>query len=117
MSIAGLTDPWPEGPFDVVTLVDVLHHVPPDGQRAFIGRLARAGARQVIVKDVDTRPRWKVWANALHDFLMTRERVFPRSMDEVVAWLREDGLKVVRAERMGRLCYSHWLVVAWTQPE
>ena len=104
--------PWPAGPFDVVTVVDVLHHVPPDRQRAFIGRLRQTGARCVVVKDVDRRPRWKAWANALHDLLMTRRRVYPRAMAEVAAWLSEDGFRVTRAERLDRLCYAHYLIVA-----
>jgi cyclopropane fatty-acyl-phospholipid synthase-like methyltransferase len=102
--------PWPEGPFDVVTAVDVLHHVPPEEQRGFVRRLAETGARLVVLKDVAPRPRWKAWANALHDFLMTRSRVWPRAMDEVAAWLAEDGWRVTRAERADMLCYSHYLV-------
>ena len=105
-------EPWPAGDFGAVTLVDVLHHVPPGEQRAFIGRIGQTSARTAIVKDVDTRPRRKVWANALHDFLMTRRRVYPRTMAEVALWLREDGFTVTRSERVGRLCYAHYLIVA-----
>jgi cyclopropane fatty-acyl-phospholipid synthase-like methyltransferase len=108
----GSEDPWPTGLFDAVTLVDVLHHVPREEQRAFIGRLRQTGARLAIVKDVDPRPRWKRWMNALHDFLMTRRGVYPRAMAEVRAWLEEDGFRVTRAERVDRLWYSHYLIVA-----
>ena len=108
----GPDEPWPEGPFDVVTALDVLHHVPPDAQRDFVRRLADVGSPRVVVKDVAPRPRWRAWANALHDFLMTRTRVYPRPMEDVSAWLAEAGLRVVRAERVHRVCYSHYLVVA-----
>ena len=50
--------------------------------------------------------------NALHDFLMTRQRVNLRAMGEVAAWLAEDGFRVTRAERVDRLWYSHYLIVA-----
>ena len=29
--------PWPRGPFDVMSVVDVMHHVPLDQRRALIG--------------------------------------------------------------------------------
>jgi 2-polyprenyl-3-methyl-5-hydroxy-6-metoxy-1,4-benzoquinol methylase len=104
--------PWPAGSFEVVTAIDVLHHVPPEAQRRFVAGLAEKAKRRVVLKDVAPTPRWRAWANALHDFLMTRSRVYPRPMDEVTAWLQEAGLTVVRAERVHRACYSHYLVVA-----
>lgn len=108
----GPAEAWPDGPFDVVTVVDVLHHVPPDAQRAFIGRLQTTGAKRIVFKDVDVCPRWKRWANALHDFLMTRRRVWPRAMSDTSAWLEADGFRIVRARRLDQLCYSHYLIVA-----
>ncbi len=111
----GPEEPWPAGPFDVVTVVNVLHHVPAAGQRAFIGRLAAGGAGLAIVKDIDTWPRWKVWMNALHDLVMTRRWVHVRSMAEVRIWLEEDGWRVIRADRVDRLWYSHYLIVAERQ--
>jgi 2-polyprenyl-3-methyl-5-hydroxy-6-metoxy-1,4-benzoquinol methylase len=110
--VCGAGDAWPAGPFDMVTLVDVLHHVPREEQRAFIGRLRPMRTDRVLVKDIDPRPRWKAWMNALHDFLMTRQRVNLRAMPEVVAWLREDGFRIMRAERVDRLWYGHYLIVA-----
>jgi len=108
----GPGEPWPAEPVDVVTAIDVLHHVPPEDQRAFVGRLAAVGAGRVLIKDVAPRPRWRAWANALHDYLMTRSRVHPRTPEEVAGWLREEGLEVARVERLPRACYAHWLVVA-----
>jgi len=103
---------WPAGSFEVVTAIDVLHHVPPEAQRPFVAALAGKARRRVVLKDLAPTPRWRAWANALHDFLMTRSRVYPRPMDEVAEWFRESGLTIVRAERVHRACYSHYLVVA-----
>jgi len=109
--------PWPDGTFEVVTAIDVLHHVPPEAQQPFVATLAEKARRRVVLKDVAPTPRWRAWANALHDFLMTRTRVYPRPMDEVTAWLEAVGLTVVRAERVHRACYSHYLVVADRETE
>ncbi len=106
------SDPWPIGPFDVVTLVDVLHHVPRGQQRAFISRISGTAAQKVILKDLDPLPRWKRWMNALHDFIMTRRRVYPRRMVELVAWFEEDGFRVTRCERVDRLWYNHYVIEA-----
>ena len=103
---------WPAGPFEVVTAIDVLHHVRREAQRPFVAALAEKAEQRVVLKDLAPTPRWRAWANALHDFLMTRSRVYPRPMDEVAAWMQEDGLTIVRAERVHRVCYSHYLVVA-----
>ena len=33
-------EPWPEGEFEVISLIDVMHHVPPKYQRALIEKIA-----------------------------------------------------------------------------
>ncbi|MCE5327644.1 MAG: class I SAM-dependent methyltransferase [Planctomycetaceae bacterium] len=105
-------DPWPTEPCDVVTLIDVLHHVAPDQQRRFIERLKGLSAAKIIIKDLAPRPRWKAWMNALHDGLMTRSRVWPVEMQRVADWLGEDGFAVESASRADRLWYNHYLITA-----
>lgn len=103
---------WPQGEFNLVSVIDVLHHIPRGYQRDFVRRVVAVGARTVLLKDIDPRPRWRAAANALHDLLMTGARAYPRPMTDVCAWLKEEGLRVVRAERVHRLWYSHYLIVA-----
>lgn len=105
---------WPEGRFDAVLCVDVLHHVPPDHQRAFCSRLASSAQPGAVVlfKDMAKSPRWKMWANRLHDALIARERINERDADEVGAWFSQEGLVIEESMRIDRLWYAHYLIVA-----
>ncbi|MBK7284247.1 MAG: class I SAM-dependent methyltransferase [Sphingomonadales bacterium] len=31
-------DPWPDGPFEVVTMIEVLHHIPTDAQQGALAQ-------------------------------------------------------------------------------
>jgi 2-polyprenyl-3-methyl-5-hydroxy-6-metoxy-1,4-benzoquinol methylase len=60
------------GPFDVVTLIDVMHHVPPVEQQGLFAAAAnrvRPGG-VLLYKDMCAKPRWKAWASRLHDLAL-----------------------------------------------
>jgi 2-polyprenyl-3-methyl-5-hydroxy-6-metoxy-1,4-benzoquinol methylase len=105
---------WPEGIFDVVMCVDVLHHVPPTSQRAFVSRLAQSTSPGgcLIFKDISPRPFWKAVANRMHDLIMARQWIHYRHEDEVAGWLQEEGLALETRIRLDRLWYGHYLIVA-----
>jgi len=102
-------DPWPEGHFDVVALIDVMHHVPRDDQPALVANAADklAPGGMLIYKDISPRPLWRALANRLHDFIVAREAIHLRPMATVAAWLTDVGLKQVHCERANRLWYAH----------
>lgn len=107
-------DKWPDGTFDVVLCVDVLHHVPPAAQEEFVARVCRSvrpGGR-VIFKDIAPRPRWKAFANRLHDLLLARQWVNYCEPDEVARWLAGNGLGVVESGRWDMLWYGHYFALA-----
>ena len=65
---------WPAVEFDTVFLVDVLHYVPADSQRAFLQQVVskvKPGG-SLIYKDMCFRPWWMAQANRLQDLLVTR---------------------------------------------
>ncbi len=105
--------PWPDGDFDTIVSVDVLHHIPAAEQRDFIRRLAHTGFKaNVVFKDISPKPFWKALANIAHDLLLSRQWTHPRSEVEVEKWLQEEGLSIVVSRRLDTLWYSHYLIVA-----
>ena len=105
---------WPEGRFDVVCLVDVLHHVPVASQRRVVaeaaGRVAAGG--RLVYKDMCRRPRWRALANRTHDLLLARQWIHEAPIEDVDRWCAEAGLAVSRRERINMLWYGHDLLIA-----
>jgi 2-polyprenyl-3-methyl-5-hydroxy-6-metoxy-1,4-benzoquinol methylase len=107
-------DPWPEGLFDVVSMIDVLHHIPPASQREAIAEAFAhvAPGGLLIYKDMADRPFFRAWWNRLHDVIIARQWIHYRSIDGVEAWLRGMGAEIVA--RSSRILgpYGHDLMVA-----
>lgn len=109
----GVNDPWPEEMFDVVSLIDVMHHVPIPARRELVVQLCRhmrPGGR-LIYKDIAPRPLWRAWANRLHDLTLARQWVSYESPQRVVQWCAEEGLRLIASRRVNMLWYGHDLRV------
>jgi 2-polyprenyl-3-methyl-5-hydroxy-6-metoxy-1,4-benzoquinol methylase len=109
---------WPGGPFDVVTLVDVLHHVSPLQRDATLARAAgrvRPGGL-LIYKDMRTRPRWRAWANRLHDLLLARQWVHHVPPESVEARCAELGMRLIAKAHYNRWVYGHVMMVFRKNP-
>jgi len=106
-------DRWPEDLFDVVALIDVMHHVAPPGQRALLEQAAACvkPGGLFIYKDMARRPRWRAFANRLHDLVMARQWIHYLPLETARRWGMDCGLTVAEEGRCTMLWYAHeWLV-------
>lgn len=105
----GVTLPFADGQFDVVMMVDVLHHA--DEQERLLAEMARVCRRLVLIKDHTVRGvlAWRTLAfmdwvgNARHGVSLPYAYWTPRQWDDAFA---RAGLTVV--ERRDRLGLYPW---------
>jgi len=99
--------------FEIVLMIDVLHHIPPARQQEAIdaaaGRVAAGG--RLIYKDMARHPFWRRWANTTHDLLLSRQLVHYVAPDSVESWAQNNGMTLIHAEDYSRLVYGHQLRV------
>lgn len=100
--------------YDVVTLVDVLHHIPPAEQTAFLTRIhdAMAEGAKLVILDINAERRFLASCNQLHDLLLARQWVHPMRPGAVAAILQAAGARFEPPVRTKTLWYSHYLIVA-----
>jgi 2-polyprenyl-3-methyl-5-hydroxy-6-metoxy-1,4-benzoquinol methylase len=103
----------PAEKFEIVVMIDVLHHIPPARQQEAIHAAARrvAPGGRLIYKDMTRHPFWRRWANTTHDLLLSRQLVHYVAPDRVVRWAQDDGMTLMHAEDYSRFVYGHQLRV------
>jgi cyclopropane fatty-acyl-phospholipid synthase-like methyltransferase len=103
----------PEGPFDCVMMIDVMHHIPPNLQKqyflAVVQRL-RPGGR-FIYKDMANKPAHKANWNRLHDLLLARQIINYVDWDDIKTWAQEAQLSTLAENRWSQFLYAHELMV------
>ncbi len=108
-----VSDPWPEGYYDVVSVIDILHHILPDHQRSVIvqaaSRVAPGGI--LLYKDMARRPVWRALASRLHDLLFAGQWIYFADISSVAQWASEAGLVQTRYDHINRFWYGHELAV------
>jgi len=106
-------DDWPDGKFDMVSLIDVMHHIPPAKQAAtFQAAAARVKPGGILLyKDMVRRPLWRAWLNRLHDLGVAREWIHYYPVAHIEAAACDLGLIPLRSETINRLWYGHELRV------
>jgi 2-polyprenyl-3-methyl-5-hydroxy-6-metoxy-1,4-benzoquinol methylase len=104
---------WADRKFDTVTMIDVMHHVPPTGHRAFLeGALDRvAPGGRLIYKDMCRNPLWRNAANRLHDLILARQWIHYAPIEDILSWSAEKGFRTLERRDASRLWYGHELAV------
>jgi 2-polyprenyl-3-methyl-5-hydroxy-6-metoxy-1,4-benzoquinol methylase len=104
---------WSSEPFDVVFLIDVLHHIPPRDQRRFLDRvISKVGERGIFVyKDMCNSPWWKALANRLHDLIIARELISYVSISQIAEWANARSMEVIFREDITRFWYGHEFMI------
>lgn len=106
-------DNWPEKKFDVVLMIDVMHHIQSSYQNDFlkaaINRVAENGI--LIYKDISTRKLYSGMLNRLHDLILNRQWVHYWEKCCVVDFLVRNGFSVLKEEEVNMWWYCHDLLV------
>jgi 2-polyprenyl-3-methyl-5-hydroxy-6-metoxy-1,4-benzoquinol methylase len=84
---------WPNEKYSMVTMIDVLHHIPPVAQEAFFraatSKVEKGGI--LIYKDMCTRPFWKTVFNQLHDLILAHQWIHHVDVKKVESWAADEG--------------------------
>ena len=98
---------------NTITAVDVLHHIPSLELQTNLLRecysvLSKDG--RLIIKDLDTKPRWKYVWNRIHDYVMTRgEPVLYQNQNAVEELLNKTGFILEKKIGISGYPYAHFL--------
>lgn len=123
----------PQGPWDAITIVDMLYLLPADAQRTLLGQAAAqlAPGGFLLVKEMSSTPRWKANWNRWQETLAVsvlgiteRDRsragtptlsfVDPETM---AVWLRDDGLWTAHLRLDRHRLHPHHLVIGRHGPD
>jgi 2-polyprenyl-3-methyl-5-hydroxy-6-metoxy-1,4-benzoquinol methylase len=97
--------------YDLIFLVDVLHHIPKKFQEGFIAMiysLMRPGARFVL-KDIDASSPF-VYSNKMHDMIFAREIGNEWTYDRAMKVTRDIGFKIVSSSKRRMYVYPHYTI-------
>ncbi len=114
--VGDVRDAEVQGPFDAVYVLDVMHHIPADSQRAVLERLRDllVTGGTLIVKDITTEPRFGLLFTELLDRVMVGmdEPLKYRHHRDWGAMLSELGFKVRMVRVPDVLPYPHVVIAA-----
>jgi len=98
---------------DVIAAIDLFHHLAPDTQVSVLRSIYEGMKADgtFLLKDIDRRPRWKYFANVLHDAIMApHNRIYCRTQEDYRQLLESIGFRV-QIIPMHALWYSHVLYI------
>jgi 2-polyprenyl-3-methyl-5-hydroxy-6-metoxy-1,4-benzoquinol methylase len=110
------TDPLPVKKYQVIICFDFFHHIPYPFQEKIITRCCQLLAKNghLIVKEINTKPKWKYLWNLTHDTIVTHgERIYCRPMEKWISLLSAHNLMIYRTKSINKgFFYPHILLIA-----
>lgn len=109
-----IQEQWSEDLYDVVSMIDVLHHVAVSDQRLAVEKAFRrvVPGGVLVYKDMAERPIFHAWWNRLHDLVLARQWIHYRAIADVSAWLREGDAEILVRSTTLIGPYAHEIIVA-----
>lgn len=107
-------EPWPDGIYDVVSIIDLLHHISDPTAQADVIRLAARRIRPgglLLLKDMTEMPLWRVAGSVIHDLVLARQWIRIPRRAEMIGWARAEGLILDHERTDNMLWYGHHLLV------
>ena len=102
-------DGLPDERFDVVTMIDVLHHIPPKEQEKAVldvwSRVKQGGV--FLYKDMASKPFWCGLMNRLHDLASVKEWIHYCSVNRVENAVNLKGGQVRESASCRMIWYQH----------
>jgi len=101
---------------NIITAIDVLHHIPTlDLQIKLLDAcnsvLSKDG--KLILKDVDTKPKWKHLIARFHDYIMAHgDSVLFQDKNTIVNLLKKTGFEIEEIINIKKYPYAHILYIA-----
>jgi 2-polyprenyl-3-methyl-5-hydroxy-6-metoxy-1,4-benzoquinol methylase len=108
-----VSEAWPDGTFDVVSLIDVMHHIP-STEREHALRLISDRVRPggiFLYKDMVDQPIWRALANQAHDLVIARQLIKYEPVERVEDLCKTLGLEMIVQMNFNMLWYGHELRV------
>lgn len=109
----GTTIPQDIAEYDLVFMIDVLHHLPKDDRAEFIRKVhsaMKAGAR-LMLKDIDAASPLLPF-NKIHDLLFSRELGHEISRESAEGMVSSLGFDILESRTKRVLVYPHYFILA-----
>jgi len=105
---------WPKENFNVITVIDVLHHIKPEEQHEFINKILNKikPGGILIIKDMSTKPWYFAIMNTIHDLIFANQLIHYFPFNELIQIIKKNGFEIKEINSKILLWYSHEWVVA-----
>lgn len=98
--------------YDLITMVDVLHHIPKSIQKNILDQIYRKSkpGSRFLLKDIDAGSPL-VYFNKMHDMILSKEIGNEISFVDAKASLESLGFKVLKAYKKRTFWYPHYFIL------